>query len=60
MNYKSSFEEVWQARRDIFSMCHNNPKELIEYYISLQNKNKTNNLIIDKVNNERSKEVILE
>ena len=35
MKYKSSFEEVWEARRQIFDKCHGNPKELIEYYISL-------------------------
>jgi hypothetical protein len=39
MKYKSSFEEVWEARRQIFDLCHRSPKELIEYYISLQNKN---------------------
>ena len=47
MNYKSSFEEVWEARRNIFDMCHRSPKELVEYYINLQNKNKGNGEVLN-------------
>jgi len=48
MNYKSSFEEIWEARRQIYESCHKNPKELIEYYISLQ----------DNINLSRNKNII--
>jgi hypothetical protein len=37
MKFESSFEEVWEARQRIFKKCHRNPKELVEYYIKLQN-----------------------
>lgn len=43
MKYKSSFEEIWEARQQIYNDCNNNPKDLIEYYISLQNEKKSYN-----------------
>ena len=47
MKYNSSFEEIWEARRQIFDLCNRNPKELIEYYIALENKKKLANDLID-------------
>jgi hypothetical protein len=57
MKYKSSFEEVWEARRQIFDMCHREPKELIEYYISLQNKNQVKENSINYQSGNISKKI---